>query len=1180
MKALGPIIEAWQERHKRKAEGGLNAMRGFRYQYLVALNKAVESWLKTPDSTSLFAVEALSDTLLGSSNSRIEISQAKRTGTKKALREALEELWEIHLLSKDVCPEVAAKMVYKVHVSRMKIVDQSPVIDGFTPKGASSDELIIFRSRIEIENTGDPLDELLDKLATKLRMSDPLGFVDQWVGLLVNGSESALTDYSQRLWNELRKLSSVETVPPWCHIWGIEDTIPNEVKPGDVLTGQSPRPTHLRQGHFAVRSQAYTHLYKSFEDWIEEIDAACNSRNKIPIFWISGSSGSGKSIALLHLLAQFHSEGHFPVLWLGNNIGRLPDLIPIAFRLSGTGSPVIAIDDPYSPTQITDAKNIWNDVGAQLQELRDQGRNAFLVCAGPTEQSDFLERDFPDYFQVRKHSLCLYDTPEAVEELKTFFTARTGVQPASKCEEDILLVQRMFQWRIGSSLKEFARRFQKRAQELGLDEWLGTVLSSNRLYVGFPKESLDDLSAHSRDSLLRLLNDHHLSVDDGRQGVWITHPHLGNELFEVWYPNSAPHTRTALTLGACKASLKYAIAPADRTALLWAIERALSDKGDEDIRNRIHGLDLETIIRGAWDFVNSNLTQIPTSLLPVWIGFECRFPRSFRNFSAIECALTHLHSAQSEEVGLRLTAHRLLWHLSEMPSAQVEKVYSAVDALLNRSLDWREWLPITIDLAQRRQSDFDVDRLCSWLEVNLDKQDAGEVASIAIKIASDPAIVRARIDAAVAKAGSSMARAVEILFDSSHGEPISKGALSWLENNYWKRNAAFGLAGALRWNASFSENYARSWLDKWGWAPEANIVYRPWFDYVGTTPDAIRLAKLWVSPDRIQSDRIFEMLLRVCPTPEVKRNAVEWAHNHLGCRGWPFLWTTLWNTSPGDPELVQLGKDSLHIIPEDLGAWTHIWEALWNKGEGDIELENFGFEWLQGASPNHEHWAFVWTALWERKHGEPKLENFGREWLHKAPPQHGSWKYVWEELWKRNKRDVELFDIAKEWLRSTTLEHGSWKFVWEELWKVQVGSAELISAGKNWLVNVPPEHGSWYYLWVILWEYSRKNDPALREIGKEWLKAAPLTHGSWTHTWEKLWYHSIGEPDLVKLGMLWLTNVSLSEPSWTYVWKALWNARQNQDRLAPMGRDWLQNTTEKHPWKMQMEKHLQRYLRI
>jgi hypothetical protein len=1164
---LEQLVKAWRTEFYNQSEGGLRALRGFRYQYLVGLDRAVESWLAAPECDPVFAVELLSDVVVEQPDGRIQIAQAKRTGGYSSIRDALNELWSIHQLAEKVTPSLVQFLSYRVLAAFSELKNVAGSIKRFSPVGAPPESLESFRSKVEVDVTGDPLDKLLMKLATTLGMPDPLPTIKQWLGQLLETTETGgLEDFSRQLYSELATAQNAKLRPPrGIHVWSDMDCPPTKTPRGEVLTGQAPLPRHLREGFFAYRTDAYTGLFDAFNLWLHETESNPDPGYKVPVFWIAGRSGCGKSVALLHLLTQVRDNGWFPVLWLGGHLDCFPDAIQWADRLAAGATPIIALDDPYAPSIDSSARPLWSEAAARFQDLRDMGRAPFLVCAGPTEQAELLQRDLADDLLVTMHVLSHRQRSEATDELREFFRLRRGIEPRILDDGDTLLVQRIFEWHVGSSLHDFALRFKGRASVLNLADWLGTVLAANRLYVGLPSEFRDTHEAREQDALDRLLSENHLAIDKGRPGIWITHPHLANELFDSWHPISARQERTQKTLDACKAALVFGDKPADKTAVMWAIGRAIRIEEDHVLHQRVKDLDLERIARNAWSLACEQFHELPTSLLPVWIGFEIDFPNAFREQSAVLETIKRLDIASLDEVGLRLCCHRLLTHVLEMDETRRAAVYAAVDRLLARSEEWHEWCPVAIDLATRRRSNSDVERLCDWAEKNNNTHRGGLAARIALKVGAKMPQTISRLDDLVGKAGPPWVVMAEILFDHGGDGPIPPGILAWLANHHATQAASFLLGRLLKRKdcSTTVVQYGRNWLEYWAFAKNANFVLEPWWDIIGDTPEALKFARVWASPDRFAADRVYERLLAENPSDEVIAEAQYWVCQNFENRGWPFVWQSLHERSPDDTELVRLSLEWLKQTPPENASWWYVWKALRKSHPEDTEHLGLAQEWLKEAPAEHGSWAFVWTEMRKARPDDQELAGLAREWLKETPAEHGSWKHVWKPLWKTKPGDEELAGLAREWLKKVPAEHGSWQHVWEPLWKTKPGDEELAGLARKWLKEAPAEHGSWKYVWEPLWK-TKPGDEELAGLARKWLKEAPAEHGSWQHVWEPLWQISPGDEELAGLAREWLKQAPAEHVSWKFVWEPLWQISPGDAELARLGLEWLKQAPAEH----------------
>jgi hypothetical protein len=62
----------------------------------------------------------------------------------------------------------------------------------------------------------------------------------------------------------------------------------------------------LRKGYLAVREPLYPELTDRISEWTTRCRHHPDKTLRLPLFWIGGRSGCGKSAALLHVLAALH----------------------------------------------------------------------------------------------------------------------------------------------------------------------------------------------------------------------------------------------------------------------------------------------------------------------------------------------------------------------------------------------------------------------------------------------------------------------------------------------------------------------------------------------------------------------------------------------------------------------------------------------------------------------------------------------------------------------------------------------------------------------------------------------------------------------------------------------------------------------------------------------------------
>ncbi len=1113
-RGIESVISAWRARYPNRADGGLRAVRGFRYQYLLALNKAIQLWQPHGTTNPLFAVEALSDLVCGEDTSKVIVCQAKRSATSTSVLSALEELFEIFLVAHEISPSLAMNIKYKIIALFGNEPKINEYITNFKPTGVNGTILNKFKAQTSCEITGDPLDELLKSLAFKFNCATPLSTVERWVGQLINLSEGGLDDFSRRLWDELRAAISGNPPPQWCQVWNSSDHPPAQVLPGEVLTGQAARPFHLKNGFFAFRSDTYNDLFKAFDKWVKDLYESRSSGDKVQVFWISGRSGSGKSVALLHLLSKLSTEGWSPIIWLGGQVSRLPEAVPWANKLAIDQPPIIALDDPYTPLGDSESKSLWRESGALLQTLSDQGHPVLLVCAGPTEQAELMVGNHSENFQITQHVIAPLDSNSAINELRSFFESRCNALAQVDTLGDILLVQRMFQWKIGSSIYEFAQRFKSRASTLKLDNILGTILAINRFYVGLPSEYLAELKPEERDSLDRLLDEHHFEIDNERNGIWISHPHLANEFFNAWYPIREKNLRTHLTQWACQFSLAHGPTHAEQTAPLWALERATRPGHDPLLENRLNGINIEELIQKIWLYTTSMYPLIPTSILPVWVKLENRYNHLFIHSSPRQVAVQRINSSPVDVPNIILW--ETLWETSQIK-----------DDLIEIGIAWLKVLP-----AKHPSWGYIWTRIRAILKDDHRLQHSGHKW-----LAETPP-----------EHGSWKYIWEELWLANPGDEVLAEIGKRWLRSaplyhGSWK----------FVWELLWAQEEGNAELSDLGlnWLRNAPIAHKSW-------------QYLW---------KLY--WLKNPGSPALAQMGIAWLKNAPSEHdSWTWAWEELWKHFPGDPNLFEIGKSWLKITDNSHPSYTYVWKALWAHSPNDDELLRLGIGWLVGTPNDHKAWGVIWEIAWDQKINNNELFDLGKNWLNDNSSTNGAWTFIWKKLWLTNPNNTALLQLGLGALRLIPNESPAWTYLWEDIWAVTNDKELIATIGKEWLITTPFINPAWSFVWKPLWLF-KPLDGQLYNLGLTFLDHAPDNSAAWTYVWEQLWAQCPDDPGLLNLGIDWLES-NFSNKSWAFVWKAIWLTNSNDAKILKLGKIWICNISDTQPGKNFVTRSLER----
>ena len=999
---LERLMEAWRNQEVRRAGGGAAALSGFHFQFLVTLYAGVRRWLELDTNArakpEIFG-ELLSDVLTIGADGTIIVAQVKLRQSSQAVRAALDEFWAIVQLARRVVPELVPELTFQIVSRERELANVEATVDRWCPTAppAASDAVVAdFRRRIRTLVTSDPEAETVALLVNSLGAERPLDLIRSWLGRLLGSARSpeTLRSVANDIWQDLHDLEAATDHRRigWAYAWTASDQTPAQVEHGDFLTGQLPSPRDLRTGRFAPRAGVVEPLAVCASEWLQSHPAERDARLRLPVFWIGGRSGSGKSVALLHVLARLHADGHSPILWLGSNFQKLADAVAFGSHLRRPGqTTILALDDPYAPAAQHDAASIWQNATAQLLALRqrdDPSELPVLVTCGPTEQAERLQDDFPDEL-----SLTIYPLPPEsaadLEGLREWYRLRTGKDPPPVGDDNVLLVQLFFEWRVGMTLPEFAKRFRARIQaaDATLVEWFAQILAINRLYVGYLGQA-SGLPADAQATVERLRREHHLveNLDDFRPGLWLAHPHLSDAIYSAWFPPGrfAPHRHAHLRTALLDA-LTHGGDPSRKTAPLWAVIRSLpSPRSDATISERLADYDVPGVLQEVYDgTVRACENRLPVSLLPPWIATQALLPDRALTPSPIEQALAALRPESIGEKGLRLTCHILLSHLDSLPFPdQRARAIDGILTLLETSPEWREWPHVARHVGERAPSDRLWSAVAEWVSRHTFDHLAAWLLELGLRSAENDTQLRATADQLLSQVEDDLAwgDVAQWLLPEARVDEVPAGVMAWIEKHHASMGVRFVLGRLVALGSYRAATLAKAWARVWHREPTANFVLEPLLGGDAPDDEVVNWAREWLRQDHPQAGKIIKRLLEVDgDSEEVSTLARTWIRRHVA----------------------------------DDASWSFGWEALWARERGEREAIDLAIEWLKNRGAAHGSWTFVWKPLWEAAPGDAELATLARGWLAAVEPAHGSWQYVWKPLWEAAPGDAELAALGE-----------------------------------------------------------------------------------------------------------------------------------------------------------------------
>ncbi|NJR48776.1 MAG: ATP-binding protein [Leptolyngbyaceae cyanobacterium CSU_1_3] len=215
---LAELRNAWEQDYSERTQGGLLALSGFEYQFLLTLLKIVHLWKASTDAerqdletARKILAEAISD--ITESGRDITFTQVKRTLSASGLRSALEELWEIFQLASERTPDLAEHLRFVISGQFEGHENPQQVIQGWRTQsdGYSQQELRLFKARVRHDLVPDPRSDLSTELQVLARDENTEMTIARWLGYLLQlGSGFSPESISTFIWKELANDGSVE----------------------------------------------------------------------------------------------------------------------------------------------------------------------------------------------------------------------------------------------------------------------------------------------------------------------------------------------------------------------------------------------------------------------------------------------------------------------------------------------------------------------------------------------------------------------------------------------------------------------------------------------------------------------------------------------------------------------------------------------------------------------------------------------------------------------------------------------------------------------------------------------------------------------------------------------------------------------------------------------------------
>ncbi|MGH8607980.1 MAG: hypothetical protein ACREX9_11325, partial [Gammaproteobacteria bacterium] len=528
MTSLLALENAWFKFSPHRAEGGRRALAGFNYQLAVSLRTYLDA-VVDGDASATVAFDGLSD-LAQLRGDLIYVTQIKRTLSRKSQKSAVAEFLEIDRFLEQDHRSVRDRVHFRIICSRAaprSYEEWDPTALSLDSDEAQRWQQIRDNGRfVGCTVEGDPRLELAIRLWKTVRC--PYTFVNAGIAKLQHllGKNRSSEEIAEALLQDLDHAKLNNTTVGT--LLGPRDFERAGSLSERILIGQRPRLEDLREGCFMERPGRVRPVLDMLDRAIPLDSSLRDAGRKVPVVWISGGSGAGKSALLLQSLQEIVREIDLPVIYLKHFFQELPG----AIQSAGSGPALIAADDLYAPDQRD--PSFWSDVN----KLAHTAPGITLLACGPDEHRESFAE------VANRHgvlSVCQIDLPPLTEEEQNeyfqWFCDRTGATDLAPCRQANFVVAAftLDRARQGDpSLEEFAARFKQRLQNLGVYDMVLVTLAVNRFGIQPPLSFFagaeDELGVLEEERLIWLKPD-----PSGKRSVSF-HAAIGRMLYDIYRP--------------------------------------------------------------------------------------------------------------------------------------------------------------------------------------------------------------------------------------------------------------------------------------------------------------------------------------------------------------------------------------------------------------------------------------------------------------------------------------------------------------------------------------------------------------------------------------------------------------------------------------------------------------------
>jgi hypothetical protein len=946
--SLRRIIAALRAEHPASAYGGLWALAGFSLQAGVFLLHFFRNLIA---NRSLPSIEELSDILCPAEGQITLVMQVKRTLTRATLAKALKEFaLIIRLIQSHNETAVLESLRFQVACGKREANVEWP----WPADAALQDDIRNMLGEMEshqadpfIVEQVDPLEDLWALLWSQ-GVCDPQAIIREAAGRLLESFGRPNLAVHRDLISYFANAPRRTEGPRTGYLVLAEDVVPeaNAESSHKIVVGGGFGFRELRQGCFRHRPLIFADLWTNFAQWLSEMEFRILER-EIPVFWIDGRSGEGKSVLLRQLVAHLllRHPDRLPVVEVSRE--ELPQAVKERREVLDHPA-LLIVDDLYAVSN----REEWDERLSQAVET--DLAPLFILTCGPSEQREEFERRFSEPFRMTRFNVPPFGESER-QQFVDWYINRTGKQPGQKTltTENALLVQLIFELSEGTTLNEFARRFRKRLELGGVLSAVQLILALSALYLETPLGLL--AQTDERDVISRLSQDdqRHFRLDE--ESVNFAHAHLAGEILRPILEKS--HSKISWEIAWARELSAVLAVPKDRLPVY--IQGNIVGRLTRTPRLRV--AERARALKELYESqVASNQGAPAGYLLPYWLSALIALPDISLNPSPIDYACSAIGSP---EVSVQFPPQVVisLWQLKDRTRLTSEELSQACWDFLLRTANRYPNSPAIVDQFLRVSSPRYVycQRAIEWLDNNPQHQQAYRLLASLVTAAPNDVEVRDRALLWLEN-NSEHQKAYHVLASLVAAAPndaeVRDRALLWLKNNSEHQKAYHVLAPLVAAAPDDAEIRGRAllWLKNNSEHQQAYHVLAPLVAAAPNDAEIRSRALLWLenNSEHQQAYQLLAPLVAAAPDDaEIRDRALLWLEKNFEHSQAYWLLSPLVAAAPADAEirgraLLWLKNNSEHQQAYQLLA------PLVAAAPNDAEIRGRALKWLDN---NAEH---------------------------------------------------------------------------------------------------------------------------------------------------------------------------------------------------------------------------------